>query len=319
MSISRKLHPAIYVAIWISFSSTVIIYNKWILSSTGFHYPISLTTWHLIFATILTQIMKRHTNMLPAAKNSTMTWDKYTRTVVPIGIFFSGSLIFNNKAYLHLSVAFIQMLKAATPIVVLLFSFIAGLKEPNLRLFLNVLLVVVGVAIASYGELEFRMTGFIYQLIGLLFESARLVLVQKLMTDKMDPLSSLYYFAPVCAFFNAIAFLKYEYPVISFADITDLGFFVLLSNACIAFGLNVAVVFLIGCTSSLVLTLSGVLKDILLICFSMIIFHSRSSTTQIFGYSIALMALVKYKTMNMDVRKEYLRLVGKDVSTALPR
>ncbi|KAI9143658.1 triose-phosphate transporter family-domain-containing protein [Paraphysoderma sedebokerense] len=319
MAAPKKIHPAIYIAVWIAFSSSVILYNKWILSSKNFHYPIFLTTWHLVFATILTQIMKRHTNMLPAAKKSTMTWDKYTRTVVPIGIFFSGSLIFNNKAYLHLSVAFIQMLKAATPIVVLVLSFMSGLKEPNLRLFLNVLIVVVGVAIASYGELEFRLTGFIYQVTGLLFESARLVLVQKLMTEKMDPLSSLYYFAPVCAFFNSIAFLLYEYPTISSADIADLGLFVLLSNASIAFGLNVAVVFLIGCTSSLVLTLSGVLKDILLICFSMIVFHSRTSATQIFGYSIALVALVKYKTMNMDVRKEYLRLVGKKGSIELPR
>jgi hypothetical protein len=36
-----------------------------------------------------------------------------------------------------------------------------------------------------------------------------------------------------------------------------LGVFVLLSNASCAFGLNIAVVFLIGCASSLVLTLSG--------------------------------------------------------------
>lgn len=35
---------------------------------------------------------------------------------------------------------------------------------------------------------------------------------------------------------------------------------ILLSNASVAFGLNVAAVFLIGVTSSLVLTLAGVFK-----------------------------------------------------------
>ncbi|KAI9144889.1 triose-phosphate transporter [Paraphysoderma sedebokerense] len=319
MVAEKKFHPSVYISIWITFSSSVILYNKWILSSAGFHYPIFLTTWHLVFATVLTRIMKMYTTLLPAAKNSNMSWETYLRSVVPIGVFFSGSLIFNNLAYLHLSVAFIQMLKATTPIVVLVFSFMSGLKEPNLKLFLNVLIVVVGVAIASYGELEFQWNGFVYQVTGILFESSRLVLVQKLMTEKMDPLSSLYFFAPVCAFFNFFAFLIYEYPVISLSDITGLGFSVLLSNAMVAFGLNVAVVFLIGCTSSLVLTLSGVLKDILLIAFSMIMFHSRTTMTQVFGYSIALVALVKYKTTNMDLRKEYQRLFGKDGTTYLPK
>jgi len=40
-----------------------------------------------------------------------MTGRVYLRAIVPIGIFFSLSLICGNQAYLHLSVAFIQMLK----------------------------------------------------------------------------------------------------------------------------------------------------------------------------------------------------------------
>jgi hypothetical protein len=40
-----------------------------------------------------------------------MTGRVYLRAIVPIGIFFSMSLICGNQAYLYLSVAFIQMLK----------------------------------------------------------------------------------------------------------------------------------------------------------------------------------------------------------------
>jgi hypothetical protein len=40
-----------------------------------------------------------------------MTGRVYLRAIVPIGFFFSLSLICGNKAYLYLSVAFIQMLK----------------------------------------------------------------------------------------------------------------------------------------------------------------------------------------------------------------
>jgi hypothetical protein len=51
----------------------------------------------------------------------------------------------------------------------------------------------------------------------------------------------------------------------------------------------------IGKTSALVLTLSGVLKDILLVIASMVIFKDPVSGLQAFGYSIALVGLMYYK------------------------
>jgi hypothetical protein len=39
----------------------------------------------------------------------------FLRSILPIGLLFSASLITGNKAYLYLSVAFIQMLKVSTP------------------------------------------------------------------------------------------------------------------------------------------------------------------------------------------------------------
>lgn len=56
----------------------------------------------------------------------------------------------------------------------------------------------MGVALASYGEVNFVMSGFLCQTLGIAFEAARLVSIQKLLTGlKMSPLVSLYYFAPV--------------------------------------------------------------------------------------------------------------------------
>ncbi|KAL7746444.1 hypothetical protein RI367_008197 [Sorochytrium milnesiophthora] len=318
MAIEKRLHPAVYIATWIFFSSSVILYNKYILTTINFDFPIFLTTWHQLFATVVTQVLARYTDLLPAAKSSKMTWQTYVRSVVPIGVVFSGSLIYNNFAYLSLSVSFIQMLKACTPMVVLLLSWSFGLGEPSMKVFLNILAVVTGVVIATFGEIQFVLNGFIFQALGIIFESTRLVLVQSLMTEKMDPLSSLYFFAPVCAVVNTVCFFVFEYSKISMADISNLGAFNMLANASVAFMLNVALVLTIGCTSSLVLTLCGVLKDILLIALSMIFFGSRTTMLQVFGYSVALTAMTRYKTQNIDWRKEYQKMVGKDKED-LPR
>lgn len=53
------------------------------------------------------------------------------------------------------------------------------------------------------------------------------------------------------------------------------------------------------------MTLSGVLKDILLVCASMLIFRDPVSPLQAFGYSIALFGLVYYKLGAQQI-KEYL-------------
>lgn len=74
-------------------------------------FPIILTTWHLAFATFMTQVLARTTTLLDGRKTVKMTGRVYLRAIVPIGLFFSLSLICGNVTYLYLSVAFIQMLK----------------------------------------------------------------------------------------------------------------------------------------------------------------------------------------------------------------
>ena len=210
-----------------------------------------------------------------------MTRDMWTNSILPIGVLFSGSLILSNVAYLTLSVSFIQMLKvrpshpfpwiriidisrlqAFTPVAILLISFMFGLAEMNQKLLLIVFLISAGVSLASYGELQFQLFGFVCQVAAVGFESARLVMIQILLQGlKMDPLISLYYFAPVCAAINGVLIFVIE-GFAPFEHFMRIGPLVLLTNAGVAFMLNVSAVFLIGAAGGLVLTLAGVFKDI---------------------------------------------------------
>jgi hypothetical protein len=109
-----------------------------------------------------------------------MNRDMFIKSILPIGILFSGSLILSNTAYLYLSVSYIQMLKvsppflppaifpsiicqAFTPVAILLISWASRIAEPNRKLGLIVLMISIGVALASHGELRFNLVGFITQ------------------------------------------------------------------------------------------------------------------------------------------------------------
>ena len=123
-----------------------------------------------------------------------------------------------------------------------------GVDKADIKVFLNVFLIVVGVVIASIGEIKFVLIGVLFQLGGIIFEAIRLVMVERLLSSaeyKMDPLVSLYYFAPICAVMNFCVAMAFEIPHIQMQDLYNVGLSTLFANASLAFALNVSVVFLV--------------------------------------------------------------------------
>ena len=96
---------------------------------------------------------------------------------------------------------------------------------------------------------------------------------------KMDPLVSLHYYAPVCALINSLV-LPFTEGFAPFYELARIGPLILISNACVAFLLNVAAVFLVGAGSGLVLTLAGVFK------VSRVIYHLRRPLITSLGYLV---------------------------------
>lgn len=206
------------------------------------------------------------------------------------------------------------MLKSAGPVAVLFASWAWGVATPNLSTLFNVLFIVVGVAIASVGEIQFSWLGFIFQCSGTIFEAIRLVMIQVMLKGegiRMDPLVGLFYYAPVCAIMNIFVVAVTEFPKFQWADAQKAGFGMLFLNALAAFFLNIVSVFLvrglpfespkclltlhkIGKTSSLVMALTGILKSILLVGASVLIWNTPVSCLQTIGYGIALIGLVFY-------------------------
>ncbi|KAF2148651.1 TPT-domain-containing protein [Myriangium duriaei CBS 260.36] len=283
----------------ICMSCGIIVYNKWIFHTLEFAFPITLTAWHLAFATVCTQLMARTTSVLDTRKDSPMTPSLYCRTILPISGLVVLSMVCGNAVYLYLTVSFIQMLKAATPVVVLLASWAFGLREVNYCALFNIIIIAFGVVIASFGETSFNLVGILLQVGGIVSEALKLVLVQKLLTPnknkKMDALVLLYYYAPSCAAMIAGLAFVIEGPRLTLQHVFHVGWPVFLSNAILAFLMNVIVVVAIDKTSGLAVTLSGIVKMVLLIISSMVIFGDSISPVQIIGSVISIIALIIYQ------------------------
>ncbi|KAG6644892.1 hypothetical protein CIPAW_08G084100 [Carya illinoinensis] len=113
--ISRQhLLTYIYLLVYILLSSGVILYNKWVLSTKYFNfpYPITLTMIHMGFSGAVAFFLIR-----------------VFKVVSPIQMTFK---MFGNTAYLYISVAFIQMLKALMPVATFLTAVVCGIDKLSL-------------------------------------------------------------------------------------------------------------------------------------------------------------------------------------------
>ncbi|PRW20839.1 putative sugar phosphate phosphate translocator [Chlorella sorokiniana] len=303
-SVLKKVVTAYsYVAIWIGLSGAVIMYNKYLLAYRGFPYPITLTMWHMFFCAALA------IGLVKSGKVQAISMDRdtYVRAIVPIGACYSITLWVGNAAYLYLSVSFIQMLKALMPVAVFTVGCLFKTDKFNWSTMLNMLLVTVGVAIASYGELNFNIVGVMFQLGSIFSESIRLVMVQILLQSrglKLNPVTTLYFVAPCCFCFLLVPFFALEAGKLASDPTLDLNPFIFLTNALAAFGLNMAVFLLIGKTSALTMNIAGVAKDWMLIGLSVWMFKSAVSGLNLFGYFIAFLAVCWYNYRKLQAMQQ---------------
>ncbi|RDY04354.1 putative sugar phosphate/phosphate translocator [Mucuna pruriens] len=294
-----------YLFIYILLSSGVILYNKWVLSPKYFNFPlpITLTMIHMGFSGAVAFFLVRVFKVVSPVK---MTFEIYATCVIPISAFFASSLWFGNTAYLHISVAFIQMLKALMPVATFLVAVMCGTDKARCDVFFNMLLVSVGVVISSYGEIHFNTVGTVYQVTGIFAEALRLVLTQVLLQKKglnLNPITSLYYIAPCSFVFLSVPWYLLEKPMMEVSQI-QFNFWIFFSNALCALALNFSIFLVIGRTGAVTIRVAGVLKDWILIALSTVIFPESTITwLNIIGYAIALCGVVMYNYIKVkDVR-----------------
>ncbi|XP_057439161.1 probable sugar phosphate/phosphate translocator At3g17430 [Lotus japonicus] len=306
----QHLLTYMYLLVYISLSSGVILYNKWVLSTLYFNFPfpITLTMIHMAFSGAVAFVLIRVLKVVSPIK---MTLHIYATCVVPISAFFAASLWFGNTAYLFISVAFIQMLKALMPVATFLVAVTLGTEKLRCDVFWNMVLVSVGVVISSYGEIHFNVIGTVYQVTGIIAEALRLVLTQVLLQKKgltLNPITSLYYIAPCSFVFLFIPWYILEKPEMEDPHM-QFNFWIFFSNALCALALNLSTFLVIGRTGAVTIRVAGVLKDWLLITLSTVLFpESKITGLNITGYAIALSGVVLYNYLKVkDARTSQLQ------------
>lgn len=210
----------------------------------------------------------------------------------------------------------LQMLRAFTNVAVKLLNvmFDSHMKKFLLHEQIIVFLTLTGIAITSFGETHFILTGFMYQLLSNTTEAIKIFLMESSMKElKIDHLSLLYYTTPLCFIVMAIACLMIEVPLMTDIQIASLTTttittmsttvgsmsWILALNGCISFSVDVIFIYLVKHTTTLTRSLSLGFKNIYLISLSVIVFDTPVTILQYVGYGVTLIAIISQYNLRL--------------------
>ena len=274
-----------------------IIINRKVMVEIGFKFPTTIAFSGLLTTTVISYLAMLI--LVPKHKRVTVTMDHYLYRILPTGLMMALTFNLGNAAYLYLTVAFLQMLKATCPVMVCALLHISGLELATPKMVGSIALISCGVAMASYGELNFNIIGVITMLASTTSESSRLVMTQHLLSGQapMHPFEGLCYIggaSSFCLFLLAVAFeWRQLVEQRSWTLAVDNPVTFLLA-AFAGFGVNALAILVIKLTSSLTLKVLGTVKDACLITASVVFLGEAVSSLQLVGYSISLAGFLAY-------------------------
>jgi len=275
-------------------SPTAIIVNKMLMKDYGFHYPVMVSGLGQATTAIASAVAVHVFRLAKLEASRALS----PRTLLLIGLSTALSLVLGQYPYLYLSVAFIQMLKALSPLYMVLFLFLLGIETPSRRIVATVVCLSACTAVASAGEVNFNLVGVAFMVSASGTDALRLVLAQRLLTNlKMEPFESLYVVSPICVLWMLPAAIALELPTAlrngSFAILAQHPLMVVAGGVS-GFLVNVSSFLLVKRTSSMTLKTMTMARNGGLVLVSALIFGESVSTLEAIGYSGLLAAFGAY-------------------------
>eukprot|EP00434_Breviolum_minutum_P015763 symbB.v1.2.013888.t1/scaffold997.1/size145858/7 len=142
---------------WYSVSITLVLLNKWVMTSWegGLPFPLFYTMSHMMLKgcfALLYLLLSCQPLQLPRRGPCC--------GASLVGLMTALDVAASNMSFLFITVAFYTMLKSASLIFILVLGLLLQMEQCSLGIAGTVLLIAFGIFITSYGETEFNATGF---------------------------------------------------------------------------------------------------------------------------------------------------------------
>jgi len=231
---------------------------------------------------------------------------------LPVGALSGATLALGNAAYVHLSVAMCQMLKALTPTMTLALLMALRVEAPTRAESICVLVITGGTFASTRGEMALSRVGLALQLGANLVEAFRVVLSQRLLTTMRLPLLEMqYHVAPPQLACLLLASAILELRTASERGIALAGFtnhpIPMVAAGILGLLVQVAGLLAVQIAGSVALKLLGIARGAGLVLFEVARAHASGhgsvpSSLQLGGYAASIGGFCAYTTLR--IRRE---------------
>jgi len=296
-------------SLYISISSGLITFNKYLMAPGRFPFPAALGLLHAVFCSLMATVLYMFKpDLFTSISGPEKRFNMYDRTlwkaILPVAAVFSLQIVLSNQAYLFADIAFLQILKEANVVFIYLTAIAFGLaafKWLQMRL---ICFVVVATMMSVKGDLTFAWAGFYIQCACCVAETSKITLQSLLLSSAgrgLDPLSYMLLVMPLCAVIFGTLLLVLSLaapsqtmlPLPAFSDLMNMKW-VLLLNACGALALNLSTLAFIKCSSGVTFVLAGILKDIMIVLAGIMFMGHQTTVLQMFGFTLQAILILLY-------------------------
>jgi len=315
-----------WLALYFFLNLSLTLYNKVVL--VHFPYPYTVTALHALCGTVggwglLVRGFFVQKRLSPSDNMA----------LVMFSVLYAMNIAISNVSLNLVTVPFHQVVRAATPIfTIILSSTMLGSKFTTRRV-LSLISVMLGVALATYGDYYFTLWGLILTLLGTFLAALKTIYTNVLQSTSpsattlsnskpksmfatlrlippqlaMHPLDLLTRMCPL-AFIQCVVYAWMSGELKSVRDwsaheMTWFGAAGLIMNGCIAFGLNIVSFTANKKAGALSMTVAANIKQVLTILFAVFMFSLHITSTNAAGILFTLIGGAWYGYVDHQEKK----------------
>jgi len=314
---SKQCQQMFCIFFYVFSSISLTLYNKWLLSTYDFHFPITMLLFHSFtnafgaWLLIICFFREKYSELDDWVTN--LQWRRYFKLIFPVSLCFCSDLVFTQFGLMVSSVTLSEILKSGIPVLVFVFSVILN-HEKFSPFKMNVMgIISIGICLTTLGDEEVEMIGLIFFLIACIAGAAKMIYIENLVGDKhlgLPSLLALAYIASTSVPLLFVASASIEWKRLFASEFINdetqgastFGF--LCIGAVMALMLNLSEILLIGTTSALTACVVGVCKLLIAITIAQMIGYGASlGPVNIAGICITVIGIAGYNYWKMQQRK----------------
>ncbi|XP_076653406.1 solute carrier family 35 member E1 homolog [Halictus rubicundus] len=303
--------------IWYVISSSSNVVGKMLLSE--FPYPLTVT---MVQLTSITVYSGPFFNMWGVRKYTTeIPWGYYLRLIVPLALGKFLANVFSHVSIWKVPVSYAHTVKATMPFFTVFLSRIILREKQTWKVYLSLVPIVVGVAVATLTELSFNMIGLLSALASTMAFSLQNIYSKKVLQDTgihhlrlllILGRLALILFSPIWLIYD-LRRLIYDPVAHGSADLSYYILGLLFLDGVLNWLQNIVAFSVMSIVTPLTYAVASASKRIFVIAVTLFVLGNPVTWINILGMTLAICGVLCYNKAKYDQRLE------KGSETALPK